>query len=74
MRTAVYGGENTAWVIQYSDDEKLWLDATTTALRLKEFQWNEFKWPYLGAHRYWRYLCVENNDSPSYFGYRWFVY
>jgi hypothetical protein len=72
ISSSVYGGENTAWLVQYSDDGHKWTDVTKP-LRLGEFQWNKHSWKYAGAHRFWRYFNVENNDVPSFFGWRWYT-
>eukprot|EP00939_MAST-03C_sp_MAST-3C-sp1_P004166 g4166.t1 len=72
--TMIRGGHKTRWEVHFSDDNK-------TYTKVKAFpdvltkDWDALDWDDVGAHRYWRYQCVENPDTAIdyYRGVEWYV-
>ena len=72
--TMILGGNLTDWEIQYSDDNKTFETAAKFPKTLTK-GWDMVDWKDVGAHRYWRYKCLNNPDRAMdyYKGVEWYL-
>lgn len=72
--TMLKGGHKTRWEVQHSDDKKEWTTAKAFPKTLTK-GWDTLEWGDVGAHRYWRFNCLENpKDAIDYYrGVEWYV-
>jgi hypothetical protein len=72
VRVRVFNGKDTKWDVQYSDSgaDASW--KTCSRIELTTSEWNVASWRPVGAHRFWRLVCVENKGSNWYEKFEWF--